>query len=52
MTSGVMSRVGLGKDPMSALRGTFVQGLLDDLQYLSSHDREMTIAAHCLCGLD
>lgn len=52
MTSGVMSRVGMGRSPLLALRGTFVQNLLEDLQFLSSHDRELTIAAHCLCGLD
>lgn len=52
MTSGVLSKVGAGKNPLSALRGTFVQDLLDDLQYLASHDRGITIAAHCLCGLD
>ncbi|MFT5373155.1 MAG: hypothetical protein ACI9R7_002715, partial [Lysobacterales bacterium] len=34
------------------MRTTFVQSLMEDLRILTRGERGLTIAAHCLCGIE
>ncbi len=52
LTSGVLLRLNLERRGADLLRKTFLQNLLDDLHLLISSDRQLTIAAHCLCGIE
>jgi ClpP class serine protease len=52
MTSGVMSRLNFETSAIRLVKKTFLQNLLDDLRILAEGQRGLTIAAHCLCGLD
>jgi len=52
MTSGILMRLNLENRGADLLRKTFIQNLLDDLHFLASGDRQLTIAAHCLCGIE
>jgi protease-4 len=51
-TSGVLARVNFRPQGLDLVRRTFLQGLLDDLRVLADNRNSMTIAAHCLCGLE
>ncbi|MDX1459438.1 MAG: signal peptide peptidase SppA [Xanthomonadales bacterium] len=52
MTSGVMARVTLQRPALESVRHGFVQSLLDDLRFIASSPNRLTIAAHCLCGIE
>jgi protease-4 len=52
MTAATVAKFGpLSAAPRIRPRG-FVRKLLDDVLYLASHDRQLTVAAHCLCGVN
>jgi len=51
-TSGVLAHLDFRPRGFEMLRRTFVQGLLDDLRFIAGNRDSMTIAAHCLCGLE
>jgi protease-4 len=51
-TSGVLARVNFRPQGLDLVRRTFLQGLLEDLRVLADNRNSMTIAAHCLCGLE
>ena len=50
-TSGVLARIQFRPAGLEFVQRTFVQGLLDDLRTLAESRNSMTIAAHCLCGI-
>jgi protease-4 len=51
MTSGVMSKLDFEYPGAEFVRQSFVQGLLDDLRFLTRNSNGLTVAAHCLCGI-
>lgn len=50
-TSGVLARLDIRPRGLDLVRQTFLQGLLDDLGFLAGNRDRLTIAAHCLCGV-
>ena len=52
MTSGVMSKLVSQSSTMELVRRSFLQNLLDDLEILTRGQNGLTIAAHCLCGIE
>ena len=52
MTSGVVAKLGLNRSSPEWIRTTFVQNLLDDMRILARGEQGLTIAAHCLCGIE
>jgi protease-4 len=52
MTSGVMSKLSLETSAAGLMKKTFFENLLDDLRILTRGERGLTIAAHCLCGVN
>ena len=48
---GAISKLHLSVSPPISLPVSWLQGILDDLQFLSSRNGEFSVAAHCLCGL-
>lgn len=51
-TSGVLAHMDFRPRGLDLVRRTFLQNLLDDLRVLAGNRNGMTIAAHCLCGLE
>jgi protease-4 len=52
MTSGIMSKLVSHRSAMELVRRSFLQKLLDDLEILMRGQNGLTIAAHCLCGIE
>jgi protease-4 len=52
MTSGVMSKIRIDRSAEKLIRTTFLQNLLDDLRILTQGNQGLTVAAHCLCGIE
>lgn len=52
MTSGVMSKLNFRRSGMELIRETFLQNLLDDMRMLTQGRQGLTVAAHCLCGIE
>jgi protease-4 len=52
MSSGVIAKLGLNRSSPEWIRTTFVQNLLDDMRILARGEQGLTIAAHCLCGIE
>jgi protease-4 len=52
MTTSAVAKFGtVSLAPRTRLPG-FMEKLLEDMLFLTSNDRQLTIAAHCLCGVD
>jgi protease-4 len=52
MTASAVAKFGaVSVTPSNRMSG-FVESLLEDVLFLASSDRQLTIAAHCLCGVD
>jgi len=49
--SGAISKLNISVSRPMSLPVSWLQGMLDDLQFISAQQGKFTIAAHCLCGL-
>jgi protease-4 len=49
--SAAVSRLDISVSKPVHLPVTWLQGMLDDLQFISAQEGKFTVAAHCLCGL-
>ena len=52
MTSGVMSKLDFGSSTFRPGKKTFLVNMLEDLRVLVEGQHGLTIAAHCLCGVE
>ncbi|MFT5141119.1 MAG: protease-4 [Lysobacterales bacterium] len=52
LSSGVLAKTSFFQSRSSLMRTTFVQSLMEDLRILTRGERGLTIAAHCLCGIE
>jgi protease-4 len=51
LTGGVISKLNLSVTQPVGLPVSWLQAMLDDLQFLTSRQGKFTVAAHCLCGM-
>jgi len=49
--SGAISRLNISAGKPVSLPVSWLQSMLDDLQFISTQQGKFTVAAHCLCGL-
>lgn len=49
--TGVVSRLNLSISLPDSLPVSWLQSMLDDLQFIAAQQGKFTIAAHCLCGM-
>ncbi|HEY5776641.1 MAG TPA: signal peptide peptidase SppA [Xanthomonadales bacterium] len=49
--SGAVSKLNISVSKPVGLPVTWLQSMLDDLQFISAQQGKFTVAAHCLCGL-
>jgi protease-4 len=49
--TGAVSRLNISVSKPVSLPVTWLQSMLDDLQFISAQQGKFTVAAHCLCGL-
>jgi protease-4 len=49
--SGAVSKLNISVNKPVGLPVTWLQSMLDDLQFISAQQGKFTVAAHCLCGL-
>ena len=49
--SGAVSRLDISVSKPVNLPVSWLQGMLDDLQFITAQQGKFTVAAHCLCGL-
>jgi protease-4 len=49
--SGAVSKLNLSASKPAGLPVSWLQTMLDDLQFISARQGKFTIAAHCLCGM-
>ena len=49
--SAAVSKLDISVSKPAHLPVTWLQGMLDDLQFISAQEGKFTVAAHCLCGL-
>lgn len=52
IASGVMSKLSFDRSGSELIRTTFLQNLLEDLRVLTRGEQGLTVAAHCLCGIE
>jgi len=49
--SGAVARLNFTVSKPAMIPASWLQGMLDDLQFISAQQGKFTVAAHCLCGL-
>ncbi|MDX2428254.1 MAG: signal peptide peptidase SppA [Xanthomonadales bacterium] len=49
--SGAVARLNFTFSKPAMIPASWLQGMLDDLQFISAQQGKFTVAAHCLCGL-
>jgi len=49
--AGAVARLNLSISLPTSLRASWLQSMLDDLQFIVAQQGKFTIAAHCLCGM-
>jgi hypothetical protein len=49
--AGAVARLNLSISTPTSLPVSWLQSLLDDLQFIAAQQGKFTIAAHCLCGI-
>lgn len=52
LTSGALARLNIHRPGVDWVRQGFVQQLLQDLERIASSEGRLTVAAHCLCGIN
>ncbi|NND44049.1 MAG: signal peptide peptidase SppA [Xanthomonadales bacterium] len=50
-TSGVLAKLNFEPRGIGLIRQPFIQNLLDELQFIAGNRDSVTVAAHCLCGV-
>jgi hypothetical protein len=49
--TGAVSKLNISVSRPVSLPVSWLQGMLDDLQFITAQQGRFTVAAHCLCGL-
>ncbi|MDH3902901.1 MAG: signal peptide peptidase SppA, partial [Xanthomonadales bacterium] len=49
--SGALAKLNFTVGKPAMIPASWLQGMLDDLQFISAQEGKFTVAAHCLCGL-
>jgi len=49
--TGAVARLDLSVSTLASLPDSWLQNMLDGLQFIAAQQGKFTVAAHCLCGL-